>query len=309
MSTAYITTHSTADAHSSDIFALGVSEKYTVSAGGDGKVLLWSNTERDAPPRPLAAASSGCHHLSVSDEFIAAVFFDGSVQAWDRDLQPLDFAEISNLKNVWACAISPQKGYLAVCTIGGHLTVLDLQHKAKVFDFAAPNGGCATCIDITIDGNFVAVGMDSGKVCIYNTESGNLSFTLPLHTMSPRVVKFSPLGSLVAVAGDVSSISLFSLNGGDLIGTLTGHTSWIFGLSWSETGEFLLSVSHDKLAKIWSLEQRACVSTLNDATAPLLSCTYMNKGWGPAVIGGAHKGVITAGIDKNIRWYREAAGS
>lgn len=312
MATRYIATHTVEDAHKSDIFAIAAGSKYTASTAGDGVISLWENFVPKDPIQLTEPRGCGVHHIAmdITDTFMAAVYFDGSVRTWSLEsLEEIVVPAVKDIEAGWACSIANDALTLAVSTVEGSVLVFDLQKKELVSTLkpAQNQQAVATCVDISSDGKFVACGLDSGRVHVYSTATGRLSYTLPCHTMSPRAVKLSPMNTLVAVAGDSETISLFTLNGGDLIGTFVGHDSWVFALDWNLDGSLLLSVSQDGKAKIWSIEDRACVSTLNDSDQPLFAGAYIRNGHGAQIIGGASQGVVTGGIDRTLRWYREAS--
>ncbi len=56
-----------------------------------------------------------------------------------------------------------------------------------------------------------------------------------------RAVAFSPGGKFLAAAGDSKVIVLYETSSGEQVASLTGHAAWILSLSWSSTGEYLLS--------------------------------------------------------------------
>lgn len=56
-----------------------------------------------------------------------------------------------------------------------------------------------------------------------------------------RAVSFSPLGSILAAAGDSKVIVLYDTKSGEQIANLSGHSAWVLSLSWSSTGEYLIS--------------------------------------------------------------------
>jgi superkiller protein 8 len=60
-----------------------------------------------------------------------------------------------------------------------------------------------------------------------------------------RTVAFSPGGKLLAAAGDSRVIVLYDTSSGEPVANLSGHSAWILSLSWSHTGEYLLSRSVD----------------------------------------------------------------
>lgn len=106
----------------------------------------------------------------------------------------------------------------------------------------------------------MATGHTDGSVYIFSTETGRMPFSLPGKAQLPytsslhdlihsflgsvkqvRVVAFSPAGKLLAATGDSGVITLYDTVSGELVGSLTGNTAWVMNLSWSSTGEYLLS--------------------------------------------------------------------
>lgn len=58
-----------------------------------------------------------------------------------------------------------------------------------------------------------------------------------------RAVAFSPGGKILAAAGDSKVIVLYDTSSGEQIANLSGHSAWVLSISWSTTGEYLLSRS------------------------------------------------------------------
>ena len=56
-----------------------------------------------------------------------------------------------------------------------------------------------------------------------------------------RAVAFSPGGKFLAAAGDSKVIVLYDTSSGEQVANFSGHSAWILSLSWSHTGEHLLS--------------------------------------------------------------------
>jgi superkiller protein 8 len=56
-----------------------------------------------------------------------------------------------------------------------------------------------------------------------------------------RAVAFSPGGRILAAAGDSKVIVLYDTSSGEQIANLSGHSAWVLSLSWSSSGEYLLS--------------------------------------------------------------------
>jgi superkiller protein 8 len=73
-------------------------------------------------------------------------------------------------------------------------------------------------------------------------------------------------------------------------------------LDWSFTGEYLLSGAWDGKVKVWSVESGTAVATHNESEK-----TVWAVKWLPKV--GRNEGFATAGANRTISFYREAAGS
>lgn len=52
---------------------------------------------------------------------------------------------------------------------------------------------------------------------------------------------FSPAGKFLAAAGDSKVIVLYDTSSGEQVANFAGHSAWVMSLSWSNTGEYLLS--------------------------------------------------------------------
>ena len=128
-----------------------------------------------------------------------------------------------------------------------------------------------------------------------------------------RAVAFSPANTLLAAAGDARAIALYDAKSGEQVAHLTGHQSWITGLSWSATGEYLLSGGLDGKVKVWSVERRECVATHSESEKAVWGVRWLPRGdtLGTAGMGmGGRVGerFVTAGGNGSIAIYREAAG-
>lgn len=162
-------------------------------------------------------------------------------------------------------------------------------------------------------------------VCCTRCQVGSWTFLIWIDSSSftglikpVRAVAFSPGCKLLAAAGDAKVIGLYDVASGEQVANLTGHGAWIFSLSWSDTGEYLLSGSvafdiyhspklmangraFDGKAKVWSIDQRACVATHTETDKTLWSVK-----WLPKI--GRSEGFATAGANRSISFYREATG-
>ena len=198
---------------------------------------------------------------------------------------------------VWAIALSPEGRYLAGTTVDGRVSVWDLdpqegQQKEeaknankkqenktkapKIRDYDSKTSSIGLSVDISPDSLSIASAHATGSLYIYSTATGRLAHTLPSLQAPARVCRFSPSGTLLAAAGDSRVVALYDVKSGEQIAVLggggggygggggSGHNSWIMCLDWSpRTGEWLASGSWDGKVKVWSVERRACVATVD----------------------------------------------
>jgi superkiller protein 8 len=152
------------------------------------------------------------------------------------------------------------------------------------------------------DGRFTASGHESGNIYVFSNDTARLLHSLPGLIKPIRTLAFSPGGKLLAAAGDARIIGLYDYASGEQVANLKGHDAWITSLSWSHTGEYLLSGGLDGKVKVWSVERRECVATHSETDKALWAVTWLPKGVGRS------ERFATAGGNRSVAFYREATG-
>ena len=92
-----------------------------------------------------------------------------------------------------------------------------------------------------MDGRFTASGHESGNIYVFSNDTGRMLYSLSGLVKPVRAVSFSPGGKFLAAAGDARIIALYDVQSGEQFANFSGHAAWIMSLSWSFTGEYLLS--------------------------------------------------------------------
>ncbi|KAL9008755.1 MAG: hypothetical protein Q9173_006152 [Seirophora scorigena] len=281
----YLTTHTIDDAHITDIFCLAVTPHQVISASGSSSIKIYSTTEPDFPlVQTLDAAHKlGCHHLGASQDgqHFASAGFAGDVKIWNLDqgqwTKRGEIVDGNKAGEIWAIALSADGQYLAATSIDGRINVWDnLGGSTKIREFET-KGSFGMAIDLSVDGRYTASGHENGGVYIFNNDTGRLLHSLPGLIKPVRAVAFSPGCKLLAAAGDAKVIGLYDVASGEQVANLTGHGAWVFSLSWSDSGEYLLSGGFDGKAKVWSIDQRACVATHTETDKTLWSVKWLPK--------------------------------
>ena len=117
----------------------------------------------------------------------------------------------------------------------------------------------AMSIDISPDGQMVAVGDSSCMVHLWNIATNQLLATFEGHTGPVWSVVFSPDGNTLASSGSDASVPLWDVRSGQCLRVLTEHTGCVWSVSFSPDGQRL--ASDDRTVRVWNL-QAECLHIL-----------------------------------------------
>ncbi|KAJ4292377.1 Ski complex subunit Rec14 [Kalmusia sp. IMI 367209] len=307
----YLTLHTLSDVHPSDVFSLAPTPKSILSASGSSNIHIHDTTQPDFPliqslegVHPL-----GIHHLVTAKEAprAASAGFEGRIKIWTQSEDGLwkadgEITDQVKVGDVWAIALSADGKYLASSSINGKINVwsLDEEGKPKIRDYET-KGSFGMCVDLSRDGRYTASGHANGSIYVFDNDTGRLAHSLAGLVHPVRSVAFSPESKLLAAAGDTRIIALYHVKSGEQVANLAGHGGWVLTLDWSNTGEYLLSGSHDAKAKIWSIETKTCVATHSHGDKPLWTARWLPKTTRSEMF-------ALGGGNNAISFYREAAG-
>ncbi|XBI04999.1 hypothetical protein VPH35_133205 [Triticum aestivum] len=108
---------------------------------------------------------------------------------------------------------------------------------------------------------------DVGWECIQTFENEEL--------MTILRVAFNPNDTFATASMDCT-VEVWSLDSPEFIYTLVGHSSIVNCLDFftCDDQEYLVTGSHDQTAKIWDLQKKMCVHTLEASVSPVMSLLY-----------------------------------
>ncbi len=128
------------------------------------------------------------------------------------------------------------------------------------------------------NGSYLASGLQSGLLYIYDIKTGSLIASLIGHT-SGNVNEIELINDdLLASAGDDNTVRIWDLKTFANKFTFTGHTNHVFGLKLVSPNQ-LASVSKDDMIKIWNITSGALIQSLTGHTGEIrYSIDMLNDG-------------------------------
>ena len=91
-------------------------------------------------------------------------------------------------------------------------------------------------------------------VKVWDSDSGELIYTLKGHTNNVRCVTSSLTGQFYALGSSNEAIKIWSTSNGELIKTLGGHKGDVCSVYFSPDGNWLVSTYFSGLAVIWAMD-------------------------------------------------------
>lgn len=131
----------------------------------------------------------------------------------------------------------------------------------------------AMSIDMSPDGQIVAVGDSSGLIYLWQIATTQLLATLEGHTSWVWSVAFSPDGRLLASSGSDTSVRLWDVQSRQCLWIATEHTGCVWSVTFSPDGQRLASGSDDHRVRVWNL-QGDCLQVLQGHTKNVYSVHF-----------------------------------
>ncbi len=131
----------------------------------------------------------------------------------------------------------------------------------------------AMSIDMSMDGQMIAVGDSSGLIYLWQIATTQLLATFEGHTSWVWCVAFSPDGNRLASSGSDTSVRLWDVHNGQCLEVLTEHTGCVWSVSFSPDGQRLASGSDDRTVRVWNL-QGDCLQVLKGHTKSVYSVHF-----------------------------------
>lgn len=131
----------------------------------------------------------------------------------------------------------------------------------------------AMSIDLSPDGQMMAVGDSGGNIYLWNINATQLLGIFKGHIGWVWSVAFSPDGKTLASSSTDSSVRLWDVQSRQCLQVLTEHTGGVRSVAYSPDGQQLASCSEDKTVRVWNL-QGQCLHVLKGHTRSVYSVHF-----------------------------------
>jgi WD40 repeat protein/transcriptional regulator with XRE-family HTH domain len=170
-----------------------------------------------------------------------------------------------------------------------NLTGVNFQNADLATSIFSETLGIAISIDISPDGQMLAVGDISGLVYLWSITTNQLLATFEGHTGIMWSIAFSPDGNTLATSSGDATVRVWDVPSGQCLRVLTGHRGCVWSVAFSPDGERLASGSDDRTVRVWNL-QGECLQILKGHTHNVSSVHFSSDN--QTLASGSHDGSI-----------------
>jgi WD40 repeat protein/DNA-binding SARP family transcriptional activator len=259
----------------------GSTGKVIATAGPNGKATIW-NARSGQMLRAVVGGNGRvvAAELGRRDSVLATVTESGDLKLWDVATgRKLFEGKAWRGPQAWF----PEADVVAFSDDGRTLAVLGGGNvDARVWDVSsgAPllalssAGGAPRDVDLSGDGERLAIARADGTIEVRNARTGRLQATALAHWGDVWDVEFSSDGTRLATSGNDGYARVWELGRAKVreLFALPGHTAPVEEVSFSRDGTRLVTGSDDGTARIWDVTlEGARASLLLPGTSPVFS--------------------------------------
>ncbi len=198
----------------------------------------------------------------------------------------VQFGEWPYLKEgsaVNSCAYSPLDGKTKTCAVGlanGTISVYDTSNWKKIHTLGSDNGSPVQSVVYSPNRAQLASGGMDGKVQLWNTQTGKLSFTFPPHKGRIWSVAYLPgqNSQQLASGSEDGTVRLWDAQSHKLLYTFPDHKSPVLSVVYSPNGRQLASSSKDGTVRLWDVQSHKLLYTFPDHKSPVWRLAYSPDG-------------------------------
>jgi WD40 repeat protein len=227
-----------------------------VSAGHDGKVIVWDLQERkpitsvtktysNGAPLPMEGAT-----IDRSGRSIATVDANGGVWIWKLESGELRPYVSDDAFRAVSVAFDPGGTRLAIGMDSGGVAIWNWQIPGPARIITTGSGAAVPAW--SPDGREIAIGLSDGRITVWSPDSQRLLATLRGHVGQVWGVAFSPDGHLIASAGQDNTARIWDAKSGRELHVL-GDNSRLSAVDFSPHGDVVATGDAGGFIGIWDV--------------------------------------------------------
>ncbi|XP_043931691.1 echinoderm microtubule-associated protein-like 3 [Protopterus annectens] len=244
-------------AHEGSIFTMCLLRNGSLISGGgkDRKIIQWSKNlalEKELEiPEQFGAVRTIAE--GNGEEFLIGTTRNAILRgSFSAGFTPIMQGHIDEL---WGLATHPSENIFMTCAHDKQVCMWDATDHTLMWSTTLEEVGL--CADFHPSGAVVAVGLNTGRWVVLDTETKEVVYDYIDGNEQLSVVRYSPDGSFLAIGSHDNFIYIYSVveNGKkyNRFGRCTGHSSFITHLDWSKDGNFIMSNSGDYEILYWDV--------------------------------------------------------
>ncbi|XP_074128526.1 echinoderm microtubule-associated protein-like 3 isoform X2 [Sminthopsis crassicaudata] len=244
-------------AHEGSIFALCLLRDGTVLSGGgrDRRLVQWGPgltalQEAEIPEQfgAVRAIAEGLGSELLVGTTKNALLRGDLTQGFSPVIQ-------GHTDELWGLCTHPSLNRFLTCGHDRQLCLWDGESHALAWSLDLKETGL--CADFHPSGKVVAVGLNTGRWLVLDTETREIVSDFTDGNEQLSVVRYSPDGLFLAIGSHDNMIYIYSVSGDGAkcgrFGRCVGHSSFITHLDWSKDGSFIMSNSGDYEILYWDV--------------------------------------------------------
>uniref|UniRef100_A0A7N4V355 EMAP like 3 n=1 Tax=Sarcophilus harrisii TaxID=9305 RepID=A0A7N4V355_SARHA len=244
-------------AHEGSIFALCLLRDGTVLSGGgrDRRLVQWGPgltalQEAEIPEQfgAVRAIAEGLGSELLVGTTKNALLRGDLTQGFSPVIQ-------GHTDELWGLCTHPSLNRFLTCGHDRQLCLWDGESHALAWSLDLKETGL--CADFHPSGKVVAVGLNTGRWLVLDTETREIVSDVTDGNEQLSVVRYSPDGMYLAIGSHDNMIYIYSVSSDgakcNRFGRCVGHSSFITHLDWSKDGSFIMSNSGDYEILYWDV--------------------------------------------------------
>lgn len=278
--------------HSAPVRSVAFSSEgqFLASGSADKTIKIW-NLKAQSLERTLTESSDQVNTIAFSPDgqFLAGGCLDGSVRLWNWQTGKLLNTFLGHSDLVTSVAFSPDSQILTSGSGDKTMQMWDVQSGTLRRRISTEQ--FIQAIAFQPNGQILASAGLGMTVDLWDWTTGDLIKSLGRYTSAIYAISFSPDGQTIAFSPDANAnaaalrngseyntVRLWDLEGQPINQPLQGHTDYVNSITFSPSGQTLISVSWDRTVKIWNVQTGALVRGFSENDKRILSVAFSPDG-------------------------------